>query len=65
MLEEQQMVVVGGLQRPLEGDTVVVRDSSEPADPQGRRGRGGGQWTSASQSRVSMISLSRWRKAAA
>lgn len=57
-------------QPPLEGECVPVVDAAEPADPEGlSRGggldRGGGQRTSASQSRVSMISLTRCMNAAA
>jgi hypothetical protein len=55
---EQQQVVVGraGEQAVLEGVRVAVGDPPQPADPQ--------HYSSASQSRVSMISRSRSRNAA-
>jgi hypothetical protein len=67
MLEEQQVVVAVVDQGPLQRPGVAVRDPAEPADPEGRVARraGAGQRTSACQSRVSMISRMRWRKAAA
>ena len=65
VLQQQQMVVAGAaVQPPLQGQGVAVGDPPQPADAQGRV-RPGGQRTSASQSRVSMISLTRCRKAAA
>jgi len=70
MLEQEQMVALVEDERPLERERVVVGDPAEPADAQrplvDRRGiAGDGQRTSASQSRVSMISFTRCMNAAA
>ena len=69
VLQQQQVVVGGvGVEAALEGQGVVVGDPAEPADPEGRTGgvrRRLTQRISASQSRVSIISLTRCRNAAA
>ena len=66
MLEQEQVVVGAGEQTSLEGQRVAIRDPTEPVDPEGPDAVGGSdQPTSASQSRVSMISLIRCRNAAA
>ena len=50
----------------LKCQRVAITNSAEPADPQARvKVDGGGQWTSASQSRVSMISRILFKNAAA
>ena len=65
VLQQQQVVVAGAaVEPPLQGQGVAVADPPQPADAQGGGGRAD-QRTSASQSRVSMISLTRCRKAAA
>jgi hypothetical protein len=59
VLEQEQVVVGPGPQARLEGERVGVGDPPQPADPQP------GQAISAAQSRVSRISLTLARKAAA
>ena len=69
MLQQEKMVVGGvAVKAALECQGIVVGHTAEPADPQhgpvsGHQRRA--QRISASQSRVSMISLVRWRNAAA
>ena len=66
MLQEKQMITATDEQRPLKGQRVSVRDPPEPTDPKSPVvARAGGQRTSASQSRVSMISFTRCMNAAA
>ena len=66
VLEQEQVVVDVGEQTSLQGQRVAIRDPTEPVDPEGPDAVGGGdQPTSASQSRVSMISRMRCRNAAA
>jgi hypothetical protein len=66
MFEQQQAVVGSDNQGALKGEGVAVRDPAEPTDTKGPIGaRSVGQRTSASQSRVSMISLTRCMNAAA
>ena len=60
------MVAITLEQGALQRGGIAVRDPAEPPNPQGPFGRGGaGQRTSASQSRVSMISFTRCMNAAA
>ena len=69
VLQQQQVIVGGmGVEAPLEGQGVLVGNPAEPADPEGRAGGGlryRAQRISASQSRVSMSSLTWCRNAAA
>ena len=69
VLQQQQVVVGGvGVEAALERQGVVVGNPAEPADPKGRAGGGlrcRAQRISASQSRVSMSSLTRCKNAAA
>ena len=72
MLQQQEILVLTiDEQRSLQPECITIGDPSQPADPQGPLGQnrtvvhGPAQRTSASQSRVSMISLTRCRNAAA
>ena len=69
VLQQQQVIVGGvGVEAALERQGVLVGNPAEPADPKRRAGGGlrcRAQRISASQSRVSMISLTRCRNAAA
>ena len=66
VLEQKEMVGDTAEEPALEREGVVVRDPPQPPDVERPLSRGRrGQRTSASQSRVSMISFTRCMKAAA
>lgn len=66
MLQEQEVIRAALHEGPLNDQRIGVRDTAEPPDLEGPLVEGDrGQRTSASQSRVSMISLTRCMKAAA
>jgi hypothetical protein len=66
VFEQEEVIVFTCDELALECQRVAVPDSAEPADPQVRvEADGRGQWTSASQFRVSMISRILFKNAAA
>ncbi len=70
VLEKKKVIVPTGDELALKRQRVAIPNSAEPANPQVQvmldvGANGSGQWISASQSRVSMISWIRWRNAAA